>query len=94
MLMEKSLGKQLGDVLWETGTVLVGYADMEGMNPYGLPMGVFVAVPVPKEIVLGIEDGPTKEYYDMYYILNNRSSADGALWSVRIHGSGFAGKNK
>lgn len=70
--MEKSLGKQLGDVLREAGAVLVGYADMEGMNPYGLPVGVSVAVPVPKEIVLGIEDGPTKEYYDMYYILNNR----------------------
>ena len=66
------LGKQLEEVLRRSGAALVGYADMEGRNPFGYPVGVAVAVPVPKDIVVGIEDGPTLEYREMYGILNRK----------------------
>lgn len=70
--MADELGKRLEKVLKDAGAALVGYADMKGMNPYGFPTGISVAVPVPKDIVLGIEDGPTIEYHEMYTILNNK----------------------
>lgn len=66
------LTKALEDVLQEAGAALVGFADMSGMSGAQLPYGVAVALPVPKHIVRQIEDGPTKDYYDMYYELNGR----------------------
>lgn len=29
-----------------------------------------MAIPVPKNIICDLQDAPTKEYYDMYYVMN------------------------
>lgn len=71
--MENQLGNQLRQILKDAGASLIGYADMRPLSsPFGFPTGIAVAVPVPREIVLGIEDGPTLEYNEMYKILNNK----------------------
>lgn len=83
-----SLTEELYALLSEEGTALAGFADLTDAVPeelrhclYGdatahipdTPLcGVSVAVTVPPEIILQIQSGPTKEYYDMYYILNRK----------------------
>lgn len=67
-----TLSEELEQILKDAGAALVGYGDMRGLETSGYPFGAAVAVPVPVPIVEGITDGPTKEYYDMYYELNAR----------------------
>lgn len=66
------ISDELKEILKEAGAALVGYGDMEGIEAYGYPVGVSVAVPIPSDILRGMEEGPTKEYYDMYFELNNK----------------------
>ncbi|MGN0333485.1 MAG: 4Fe-4S double cluster binding domain-containing protein [Lachnospiraceae bacterium] len=70
--MSDELGKQLEQILRNAGAALVGYADLKNFNPFGFPTGISVAVPIPKDIVFGIEDGPTLAYHEMYTTLNNK----------------------
>ena len=70
--MSDELGKNLEQILRNAGAALVGYADVKNFSPFGFPTGISVAVPVPKDIVFGIEDGPTLAYHEMYTILNNK----------------------
>lgn len=55
------------------GADLVGYGDLSEVSPelrYDLPVGVCVAVKYPKEVIQGIADHPTPEYYAQYRRLN------------------------
>lgn len=67
-----TLTEELERILRDEGAGLVGFGSMEGVNACDYPIGAAVAVPVPPHIVDGIADGPTMEYYDMYYELNAR----------------------
>jgi epoxyqueuosine reductase QueG len=57
------------------GALLVGFGDLSPLpqgQRHGLPIGVCVAVKFPKEVIRGIADLPTKDYYDWYYRLNEK----------------------
>lgn len=83
-----NLTENLYTLLLEKGAALVGFADLTGIVPEELQKrlfgdidakrpdtpicGISVAAAVPPEIILQIQSGPTQEYYDTYYILNQR----------------------
>ncbi len=66
------LTENLKNLLYGQGAVLVGVGDMSQVENCKFPYGVSVAVPIPKKIVKDLQDGPTREYYRMYWALNNK----------------------
>ncbi|MDR1642636.1 MAG: epoxyqueuosine reductase [Clostridiales bacterium] len=57
------------------GALLVGFGDLAAIpasQRHGMPVGVCVAVKFPKEVIRGIANLPTKEYYCWYYRLNEK----------------------
>lgn len=67
------LTEELKDLLFQKGAKLVGIGNLDGgkeCNNYDT--GISVAIPLPKNIIRDLQNAPTKEYYDMYYILNNK----------------------
>jgi len=57
------------------GANLVGFGDLTGLPievREGLPVGICVAVKYPREVIRGIGEGPTKEYYEYYDSLNKK----------------------
>lgn len=66
------LREELFNVLKENGAALAGVGDLTDLVCDRRTIGVSVAVPVPAHIVEDLKTAPTKEYYEMYRILNNR----------------------
>ena len=68
----EELKARLFEQLKARGAVLVGAGDLTGVVDNEQTIGVSVAVPVPKNIVEQLKTAPTKEYYEMYGILNRQ----------------------
>jgi epoxyqueuosine reductase QueG len=65
----------ISDELLCHGADLVGFGDITELPQEvrsSLPVGVCVAVKYPKEVIRGISELPTKEYYDNYNRLNDK----------------------
>ena len=57
------------------GADIVGIGDLFGLPPWqrcNMPVGICVAVKYSKEVIRGIIDLPTREYYEQYNILNEK----------------------
>lgn len=67
-----SLTEELKKVLLEKGAKLVGIGNMEHIDGCDYPIGVSVAIPLPKELVEDLKDAPTEEYYHLYHSLNQK----------------------
>ncbi len=68
-----SLSTELKTALKEAGASLVGFADLSALpagQRAGFGYGVAIAAALEPEIINGIGNGPTKEYYDEYFRLN------------------------
>lgn len=68
-----TLSEQLKTALTEAGASLVGFADLSGLpagQRAGFGYGISVAAALDPDVINGIGNGPTKEYYDEYYRLN------------------------
>jgi epoxyqueuosine reductase QueG len=64
---------ELVNILQSHGATIVGAADLGQINPdlrQGLPVGISIAAPISVDIVAGIKNGSTKEYYAEYKRLN------------------------
>lgn len=71
--MQQRLSEQLRTVLTESGAALIGFADLTGIpesQRAGFNYGISIAVAINPNIINGIGNGPTKEYYDEYCRLN------------------------
>lgn len=67
------IGAELKQILIQNGAALVGYGDLSGLpekQTRGMCRGIAMAVKMTPEIMAGIKDAPTKEYYDEYRSLN------------------------
>lgn len=81
-----NLTSSLREELLSHGADLVGIGDLTELpseQRYGLPVGVSIAVKYPKEVIRGIHDLPTKEYYEQYNIINEKLDA------LVTHGADF-----
>ena len=57
------------------GADIVGFGDLTILLPQqrrNMPVGICVAVKYPKEVIKGIIDLPTREYYEQYNVLNEK----------------------
>lgn len=66
--------KMLEEYLKCLGTSLVGFADLKDLDTSSfnnMKYGISFGVKMTPEIVIGIKNGPTQEYYDEYIRLNN-----------------------
>jgi epoxyqueuosine reductase len=58
--------------LHKQGAVLVGFADLQDIPAAIFPTGISVAIPLPLDIIKGIQQYPTNEYYDTYVLYNQK----------------------
>lgn len=83
--------------LMSHGAALVGFAELEGcylidaQNPDmpRLPCGVAIAVAIPREVVLGIHDGPTRAYFNAYHELNRKLDGLAQLCEAYLRRRGY-----
>ena len=69
------ISSELRNGLLERGADLVGFGNLEDLPSgvrQGLPTGVAVAVGYPEDVIRGIGDLPTREYYEQYHLLNEK----------------------
>ena len=66
-----NLTEELKQILYSAGADLVGIGDLSGVEQCEYPMGVSVAVKVPRHIVLDLKNAPTKEY-NRYHSLKQK----------------------
>lgn len=64
--------QKLKSVLIAQGASLVGFADLRPVWKGSLKTGVSVALPLPREVVRPLPNGPVPRYYDAYCRLNGR----------------------
>lgn len=61
--------------LFAAGADLAGIGDLSELPQkvrYGMRFGIAVAVKYPKAVIHGIENGPTRDYFDHYHALNQK----------------------
>lgn len=66
------LTKELKALLYRHGACLAGIGSLKGIEGCGYDTGVAVAVLLPKNVICDLQEAPTKEYYDLYYSLNDK----------------------
>jgi epoxyqueuosine reductase QueG len=83
---------QLKTEILRQGADLVGFGSLSELPPdvrQNLPFGVSVAVKYPKEVIRGIHDFPTRDYFDHYHILNDRLDALAEFGAAFLQQKGF-----
>ena len=66
------LTDEIKELLYDCGADLVGIGDMSEVEHCCFKTGISVAVALPKDIIIDLQEAPTKEYYDLYYSLNKK----------------------
>lgn len=66
------LTEELKKILYGQGADLVGIGDISKSADCHFKTGVAVAVSLPKKIILDLQKAPTREYFDLYYALNQK----------------------
>lgn len=88
----RTLSERLQTELKEYGASLVGFADLSDIpsgQREGLKYGISVAVAIDPAVINGIANGPTKEYYDEYFRLNDLLDSLDIKASEIIKDAGF-----
>lgn len=58
--------------LYCCGADLIGIGDMSSVENCSFKIGISIAVALPKNIIIDLQKAPTKEYYNLYYTLNQK----------------------
>ncbi len=66
------LTEELKKELYSQGASLVGIGDMSPFQDCDFKTGIAVAVPIPSDIVIDLQTAPTKEYDELYHVLNEK----------------------
>lgn len=67
-----TLTEELKEILHFQGADLVGIGDMSSVENCNFKTGISVAVSLPKNIIIDLQEAPTQEYYNLYYSLNSK----------------------
>lgn len=88
-----SISKEIKDQLISKGASIVGFADLSCLSKEqtkGLDYGILIGVSLKPEVLLGITDGPTLEYYEEYKKLNRLLNELDEYAAEILKGKGFA----
>ena len=66
------LTDEIKKILHYNGADLIGIGDMSMVENCNFRVGIAVAVALPKNIVIDLQQAPTKEYYNLYHSLNGK----------------------
>lgn len=66
---------ELRGLLYSNGASLVGFGDISALEYQGYASCVALAVKIPAQVVAGISNGPTREYFEQYHALNSKLNA-------------------
>ncbi len=66
-----SFNSGLKQLLIDRGANMVGFADLKPFGKDDMIYGVSVAVAVPPQIIQGIQNGPTMDYFNAYHDINH-----------------------
>lgn len=72
--MESVCG-EIKQKLINKGASVIGFADLsvvEEDKRNGYPYGIVIGVALDPDVIAGIKNGPTKEYYDLYHSVNQK----------------------
>ena len=64
--------KEFRDYLISQGAALVGIGDLTAVPSSDYPVGIAVAIPLPKHVIKGLQLAPTREYYELYNSLSDK----------------------
>lgn len=64
--------KEFRDYLISQGAALVGIGDLTAVPSSDYPVGIAVAIPLPKHIIKSLQLAPTREYYELYNSLSDK----------------------
>ena len=67
--------KEFRDYLISQGAALVGIGDLTAVPSSDYPVGIAVAIPLPKHVIKDLQLAPTREYYKLYTTLNDKLNA-------------------
>ena len=67
-----TLTGELKEILYSQGADLVGIGDMSKVKNCNFKIGISVAVSLPKNVIIDLQEAPTKEYYNLYHSLNKK----------------------
>lgn len=87
-----SVTDELKKLLLTNGADIVGIGDLRELPEtvrYGLSVGISIAVKYPKEIIRGISEFPTQEYFNWYTSLNNQLDALVSLGAEFLENRGY-----
>lgn len=59
-------------LLCENGAQLVGVGDMHDVENCEYPIGISIAIPLPKHLICDLQSAPTKEYREVYFDMNKK----------------------
>ena len=64
--------KEFRDYMISQGAALVGIGDLTAVPSSDYPVGIAVAIPLPKHVIKDLQLAPTREYYKLYTTLNDK----------------------
>lgn len=67
-----TLTEELQKILYRQGADLVGIGNMSEVENCRFQTGISVAVCLPKNVIIDLQEAPTKEYYHLYSSLNSK----------------------
>ena len=67
--------KEFRDYMISQGAALVGIGDLTTVTSSDYPVGIAVAIPLPKHVIKDLQLAPTREYYKLYTTLNDKLNA-------------------
>ncbi len=88
-----TVGDYIKKKLIEKGASVVGFADLSSISEEagnGFPRGIVFGVALNPAIVIGIQDGPTMEYYNEYKRLNSLLDELGKYTEKLLKDNGYA----
>ncbi len=81
--------KEFRDYMISQGAALVGIGDLTAVPSTDYPVGIAVAVPLPKHVIKDLQLAPTREYYELYTTLNDKLNAIVTAGEEYLTGRGY-----
>lgn len=85
-----ALSRELKDLLFASGAALAGIGSLAGLANRACPTGISVAVTLPKNVIIVLQNAPTREYYELYHSLNNKLNKIVLAGEEFLKAKGFA----
>jgi len=87
-----TISSEMKQKLIEKGASIVGFADLSQVpeqDRHGQKYGIIIGVALSRDVIIGIKNGPTVEYYEEYKRVNDLLNELGKYTENLLKGKGF-----